>query len=426
MTARRTSQISGIYPGWWLAIGACLSLGMVAGMTFWSLGLFVDPLQLEFGWSRSLLGGVVSLSLLVSGVASPLVGRLVIRYKPRYVIIVGSLATGTCYLLLARVQQLWQFIFLIAVVAFFRAWIFYVPFTTLINRWFSRRRATAMGIATSGFGMGGLVFLPLVAEVLSVAGWRVTFLVCAGLVLAINGTFTTFFGNDPPQTWFGHEAIKEPSSLVTSPGHINRYESVQEIYRSPVFWFAAGGFGLFFFGQWAFLYHAPQLLISNGLSDRNAALVLGASAGIGVLVRLASGPLIDRLKRLEILAVGVLGIMALALLVLATGSSVLVLFSFALLWGIGSGLGPALEPMLAVRLFGSRHYALAYGALDGVDTVVSIPGPWLGGIAYDASGSYTPVLLLYAAAFVVGAVAFGCLPRLSRRSSQAAALVGTT
>jgi MFS family permease len=129
-----------IYPGWWLAIGTSLSLGLVAGMSFWASGLFVDPLQAEFGWSGSVLGGAVSLSLLVSGLASPLVGRLVDRYQPRRVILIGSAATVLGYLLLAGVRELWQFLALMAFLAFFRAWIFYVPFTTLITRWLSRRR----------------------------------------------------------------------------------------------------------------------------------------------------------------------------------------------------------------------------------------------------------------------------------------------
>ena len=84
---------------------------------------------------------------------------------------------------------------------------------------------------------------------------------------------------------------------------------------------------------------------------------------------------------------------------------------FVVLWGVGSGLGPALEPMLVGRLFGRKHYASVYGAMDGVDTVVSIPGPWLGGVVFDLFGSYLPVLLLYAAAFLVGGVSFGLLPR---------------
>jgi sugar phosphate permease len=410
-------RVSAVYPGWWLAIGACFSLGVVAGMTFWAFGLFVEPLGAEFGWSRSVLGGAVSLSLLVSGLASPLVGRLVDRWQPRRVILVGSAATVLGYVLLAGVQELWQFLALMAALAFFRAWIFYVPFTTLVTRWFARRRATAMGIATSGFGMGGLLFLPLTAAVLAAVGWRATFIVAALLVLGINGLFVAFARNDPPAAWAGHEAARGTPRAAAAAEGLYRFDSLRAIYRSPVFWLAASGFSLFFFAQWAFLYHAPQLLEHGGLAGRDAALALGLSGGLGVALRLGSGALLDRLVRLELLAAGVLGVMALALLVLGSGTTLPAVGAFVLLWGIGSGLGPALEPMLVGRLFGRKHYASVYGAMDGVDTVVSIPGPWLGGVAYDLSGSYLPVLVLYAVAFLAGGVGFAMLPRLAGRGS---------
>ena len=213
----RFRSLRAIYPGWWLAIGTSLSLGLVAGMSFWAFGLFVDPLQAEFGWSGSVLGGAVSLSLLVSGLASPLVGRLVDRYQPRRVILIGSAATVLGYLLLAGVRELWQFLALMAFLAFFRAWIFYVPFTTLITRWFSRRRATAMGIATSGFGVGGLVFLPFMSELLSIAGWRAAFGIAALLVLVVNGLFVLFARNDPPQAMAARELANPTPVGTTDP-----------------------------------------------------------------------------------------------------------------------------------------------------------------------------------------------------------------
>jgi hypothetical protein len=59
-----------------------------------------------------------------------------------------------------------------------------------------------------------------------------------------------------------------------------------------------------------------------------------------------------------------------------------------------------------------------YGTMDGVDTVVSIPGPWLGGLLFDLTGSYAPVLLLYGAAFLVGAAAFALLARLTAQGAS--------
>jgi sugar phosphate permease len=404
-------RATSIYPGWWLAVGTSLSLGLVAGMSFWAFGLFVDPLQAEFGWSGSTLGAAVSLSLLVSGLASPIVGRLVDRYQPRKVILIGSAATVLGYLLLSRVQDLWQFLLLMAFLAFFRAWIFYVPFTTLITRWFSRRRATAMGVATSGFGVGGLLFLPLMSGLLSSVGWRTTFVLAAVLVLAINGLFVLFARNDPPEALALDELGVAGRARVPIEG-LYQFGDVKQIFRAPIFWVAASGFSLFFFAQWAFLYHAPAVLEHGGLASQDAAIALGLSGGLGVVLRLASGAALDRILRLEYLAAGVLAIMALALIVLATGTALPALGAFVVLWGIGSGIGPALEPMLVGRLFGRKHYASVYGALDGVDTVVSIPGPWLGGLAFDLYGSYLPVLGLYVVAFLLGGLSFGFLPRV--------------
>jgi MFS family permease len=414
------SRIWNMYPGWWIAFGACLSLGLVAGMGFWAFGLFVDPLQAEFGWSPSILGGAVSLSLLVSGLASPIVGRLVDRFQPRAVILVGSVATVIGYLLLARIEELWQFLALIAVLGFFRAWIFYVPFTTLVTHWFLRRRATAMGIATSGFGIGGLAFLPLMSELLTMIGWRGAFVVAAVLVVVINGAFVALVRNRPSEERAQYEFETAAQSRVPVNG-LFQFDRLGTIYRTPVFWLASAGFSLFFFAQWAFLFHAPQLLATGGIDGHDAAFALGASAGIGVVLRLVSGAALDRIIRLELLAASVLGVMALALGVLATGTSLPAMGAFVLLWGIGSGIGPALEPMLVGRLFGRKHYAPVYGVMDGLDTVVSIPGPWLGGVLLDLSGSYLPVLGLYALAFVLGGAGFALLPRTGaafRRSVQ--------
>ncbi|HEY3108407.1 MAG TPA: MFS transporter [Chloroflexota bacterium] len=405
------AHLKSIYPGWWVALGSSLSLGVVAGTTFWAFGLLAAPLEAEFGWSRSMIAAAVSMTLLVSGLASPLVGRLVDRYGPRAVILVGSAATAATFALLARVEQLWQLFVLLALLAFFRTWIFYVPFTTLVTRWFTRRRATAMGIATSGFGIGGLVVLPVVAEVVSSVGWRASFLLAAGLVVLVNGTLAILVSDAPPVRWAEVE-VGDARARFAQEG-IWRIDSAGAAMRAPVFWLMAAGFALFFFAQWAFLFHGPQFLEQAGFAPRDAALVFGCAAGLGVLLRLSSGTLIDRVRRVERLAAAVLCTMAAAVLLLTLGASPPLLVVFALLWGVGSGIGPALEPLLVGRAFGRKHYAVLYGTMDGVDTVVSIPGPWLGGVLFDLSGTYTPVLLLYGVAFLAGAAGFALLARLT-------------
>jgi sugar phosphate permease len=313
-------------------------------------------------------------------------------------------------------DQLWQLFVLLGAVAFFRTWIFYIPFTTLITRWFVRRRATAMGIATSGFGIGGLLFLPLMEEILSTVGWRVAFAVAAGLVVLINGIFLIVARNDPPARWAGYDA-GDTTSRAPAEG-VWAFGSVGDIVRAPVFWLLAMGFAFFFFAQWAFLYHGPQFLEHAGLTTRGAATLFSVSAGLGVVLRLGSGWLLDRVRRFEVLAAAVLAVMGAALAVLNVGTSAQLLAVFVVLWGIGSGVGPALEPILVARLFGRKHYGTVYGMLDGADTVVSIPGPYLGGLLFDLTGTYRPVLGLYGAAFIAGAAGFALISRLTGQPAR--------
>jgi sugar phosphate permease len=410
--------LSNVYPGWWIAAGTSLSLGVVAGTTFWAFGLLAGPLEAEFGWSRSLIAAVASLTLLISGGASPLVGRLVDRWQPRRVIAVGSAATAGAFALLSQVTDLWQFLVLMAVLAFFRTWIFYVPFTTLVTRWFSRRRATAMGIATSGFGLGGLLVMPATAEVLSSVGWRAFFLAAAALVVLVNGTFVLLARDTPPERWSGHEAGAARQSAHRTGDGLWPTAGAPSPFRTFVFWLMAAGFALFFFAQWAFLFHGPQFLALEGLEPRQAALVFAGAAGLGVALRFVSGALLDRIQRIEVLAAFVLSVMATAVLLLTAGASSPILLGFVLLWGVGSGIGPALEPLLVGRVFGRDRYASVYGAMDGVDTVVSIPGPWIGGLLFDQTGTYTPVLVLYGLTFVAGAAGFAWLTRIIARGGE--------
>jgi sugar phosphate permease len=405
-----------IYPGWWLALGASLSLGVVAGTTFWAFGLLAGPLEAEFGWSRATIAAAASLTLLISGCASPVVGRLVDRYQPRAVIAVGSVMTALAFVLLSRVTELWHFLALLVLLSFFRTWIFYVPFTTLVTTWFARRRATAMGIATSGFGLGGLLVMPAMGEVISALGWRESFLAAAALVLLVNGAFVLLARNRPPLRWLDHES-RSPAAPSAPPAEGLYSTDGKSPFGTFVFWLMAAGFALFFFAQWAFLFHGPQFFTHAGLAPREAALLFGASAGLGVFLRLASGALIDRVVRIELLAAGVLCSMAAAVLLLTVGLGAPLLAAFVLLWGVGSGIGPALEPLLVSRVFGRKQYATVYGAMDGVDTVVSIPGPWIGGLLLDTTGSYAPVLVLYGAVFLIGAASFGWLARIASRGA---------
>jgi MFS family permease len=114
------------------------------------------------------------------GGASPLVGRLIDRQGARRVILVGAVAAGAGFVLLGRIDSLWQFYIIYTIIGAGIAAIGNVPSTAIVSNWFRKRRGTAIGIMSSGIGAGGLAISPLVGSYLiPTFGWRDSYLALA-------------------------------------------------------------------------------------------------------------------------------------------------------------------------------------------------------------------------------------------------------
>ena len=408
------STLRSVYPGWWVAGGVSVIMGMVALMSVWAYGIYLAPLQAEFGWSQAMIGAGFGVTFGISGASSVLVGRLVDRYGPRKVMAVGTVGTASLYVALSQINSLAEFWAVLAVLAFFQVWVFYIPLTSLVTRWFVRRRAAAMGIATSGFGLGGLVFVPLMLVVVSLAGWRESLVLLALGTVCFNGYFLLRTSNDPNPEVRRREEVAGGGALVDKAGVV-LVSGARDILRAPAFWLLTCGFSMFFLGQWAFMFHSLPYFESRGASTGEAAAIVSAATGLGVVIRLGSGVVIDRIRGREVIAAVSLVVMSATMLLLLLDGSSRALILFAVLWGLGSGVAPLLQPLLIGKLFGVRHYATAYGISDGMDTTAIIAGTWLGVALLEITGTYSMILALYALAFLAGAVSLTALALALRR-----------
>ncbi|KKL65810.1 hypothetical protein LCGC14_2151270, partial [marine sediment metagenome] len=171
--------------GWWILAGSVVAMALGSGVSFWSFGLYIEPLETEFGWSRTEVTLGFSVSLLVSGLIGPLVGRWVDARGPRSAIVVGATLTGATYLLLATTSELWQWYAYQSINAVFRQLMFFIPFQALISRWFDRRRGIALGILGTGFSLGGFVVVPLMRVVIDAYGWDGSFIFSGIVTVAV-------------------------------------------------------------------------------------------------------------------------------------------------------------------------------------------------------------------------------------------------
>ena len=403
--------------GWRLLAGSVVAVALTAGTSFWSFGLYIEPLESQFAWSRFEVSNGFSLGLAASGVAAPFIGRWIERYGPRRIIFAGALLTAASYLLLAATSELWQWYAWQSVNAVFRQMMFFIPFQTLVSYWFTRRRGLAVGILAMGFSLGGFVVVPLMRIAIDVFGWQGSFVAVGIATAALFTPLCLFLLRDHPAdvgTEVDGGAAPGGNATPAPPAALTGV-TAREALRTPLFWVIAVALMAFFYGMFGWMTHGIPYYESVGYSAAWASGLFSIAAGGGMLSRLAFGWLADRIRSIEAAAVVVTGVLACAMLVLlATGGNVAGVAVFVAFWIVGSSGGPMIEPLLLTRAFGVAHFASILGIVAVVETSGQIVSPSAAGALYDATGNYDWALVMFAGSLGLSALLFALAGRLPR------------
>ena len=386
------------YYGWWMLAASVVAVALAAGISFWSFGLYVDPLESQFGWSRAEVSGGFSVGFLASAIAAPLIGWWIDRYGPRRVILIGAVLTAASYVLLATTSELWQWFVYQSINAVFRQMMFFIPFQTLISRWFDRRRGLAVGLLGTGFSIGGFAVVPIMRIVIDAVQWPVSLLLVR---------------DDPSDVGEEVDGDATPADRPVAPRVLTGV-TVREALRTPLFWVVSGALTAFFFGMISWMVHGIPYYESVGYSTERAALLFSIQAGGGVVARLTFGYLADRIPRMEAAAVVVAMFLAGAFAtLLLTDGSIIGIAIFLVFFVVGSSGGPMIEPLLLTRSFGLA----SFGALLGIVQVISVlhlASPIISGAIFDATGNYEWALVMLVGAMGLSVALFWVAWRLPR------------
>ncbi len=173
-----------IFYGWWVVVGAFLIQGLSGALLFQSFGAYVVHLRREFGWSFKAIAGAFSLSRVESGMLGPLQGWMIDRFGARTILRFGLVIFAAGFFLFSRIDALWQFYGVYLLLSVGASLGGFLTVNTALANWFDRRRATAMGLSSTGWGVAGLL-VPLVAVSLGTIGWRDTAIWSGVLVLGV-------------------------------------------------------------------------------------------------------------------------------------------------------------------------------------------------------------------------------------------------
>ena len=160
----------GIFFGWWVLIAIGYSLFVGAGMIFYAMSVLLEALVATRGFSVAQISGANTMFLVVGGLGGIAVGELISRYDARWCIAAGTLFIAVTYYWLPVAHSLGAIYLAYAALGVGYAMTALVPATTLVARWFVRRRALAIALTQSGLSLGGILLTPLLARALEIDG----------------------------------------------------------------------------------------------------------------------------------------------------------------------------------------------------------------------------------------------------------------
>jgi predicted MFS family arabinose efflux permease len=389
------------YPGWKVA-GAALFGVMVsfAAMVPYTFSLFLNPLEGAFGWKRAAISRAFGIAAMTVAVCSPGIGMLLDKLPPRRVILpsiaVFAVAMASLSLLTHNIAQYYLTYLVLGIVGNGTAQLAY---SRAVLTWFDRKRGLAMAVVLTGSGLGSIVLPILTQHVLAIHGWRAAYLVL-GMTALLGLPLTALLVRN------------RPNPQTTAP-EVSSTMRIGQVLRTPVFWLIAFPVMFAALSLNALVAHLSALLTSRGVTASDAALALSMLGISGILGRLVTGHLLDRVFAPHV-SLAVLVLAGLGVAAEAHATTTAVGLAGAFLLGFAAGSEADVVPYLVARYYGRARFATIYGLSWTAYAVGGALGPVLLGRAYDQDGRYTPVsVLLLSLPCFVAALLQLALPRYS-------------
>jgi len=388
-----------IFYGWVIVAAALVIFCVHSGIRF-SFGVFFKSLQGDFDLTRAATSGVFSAYMGLSAVFGIISGWAVDKYGPRLVVGVMGVFMGLSLLITSQSNSFWQlFLSYSLLLAVGTGGIIPVMIST-VSRWFEKKRGIALGIATSGSGLGVLVVAPFAAYLITNFSWRISYIIIGLIAWLLVISMAMLLRRDPGEIGL----LPDGDNLNAGAKLPDRDENTQltglslpQALRTRNFWLILSIWLLFGACASLILTHVVPYATDIGISFIEAATILSVISGFNILSRLLVGRISDTIgRKIPGIVCAMLGIGALVWLIWSHNLLMFYLFAIAFGFYFG-GLGVSSLAM-AGDFFRGPSLGKIIGVMEVGFVTGSAIGSVLGGYIFDVTGSYI-------VAFVIGAVA---------------------
>src|SRR5215475_3733192 len=378
----------------WVIVGAGMLIGCVGMGTLFSLAVFLQPMSVDTGWSRTGISTAMTIDFLAMGVAAFGWGALSDRFGTRIVVLSGGVLQGLGLVLASRATSLIEFQLLYGLIIGVAAGSFYAPVMAVVAAWFDKNRSLAVSLVSAGMGMAPLTVAPFARWLITAYDWRPAMLIVgiAAWILMIPTSF--LIRRAPAQTEAAPlRGVATPVAALAGGGM-----TVAQALRTPQF----AALALAHFACCAAhsgpIFHMVSYAIGCGIPAMAAVSVYGLAGFAGLGGRLLLGVAADRLGAKPVLVAGLM------VQALAAGTYLFVgqlgeFYALSIVFGIAYGGVMPLYAILAREYFGIRIMGTVFGAISMAASLGMALGPGMGGWVFDTYASYA---WLYVGSFAIG------------------------
>ena len=401
------------------------------GTWLYSFGVFFKPMMAEFGWTRTMTAGAASLRSTQGGIAGPVVGWAVDKWGSRRVIILGGVISGLGFALMALVNSLLMFYLIYGLLlSIGMSFMLYLPAFTVIAKWFTRGLSRALAVLAVGAGLGGLIFAPLSAILINVAGWRIAFLLIGILVWVVVIPLALLIKENPEELGLrrdGDSLPEEPrwkNDLDNPPSPTlpivdsSLDYTLRQAWASSAFWLLAGAFFCQSLAHSVVFVHGVPHLTDMGLSVEKAAFGIGLLTLVSVVGRLMFGYLGDFFDKRFLLTISYV-LMGTGIFVLLNAKTMPMVYLFILVFGVGFGGNVPLMPAIQAEYFGRTAMGKIQGSMTPLIMFAGASGPIMAGYFFDKLGSYFVAFLIISLAPFAAAAMVLFIPPLEKHRLEA-------
>jgi MFS family permease len=357
----------------------------------------------DFGWSKAQISGALTCALLLSAIFAPVAGRIIDRGFFVTIHVGGTIIGVLLLLALSRVEVLWQFYLVWALLGVIMAGVLYEPCFAILTRTFDKRARAAITRVTLVAGLAGTLSFPSSHYLVEAYGWRTTTVIFA-VVLAIFAI---------PLAWGASYIAQKYSRQINTETNDNP-RVILNIVKTFPFWMLVISYIAFSLDHGMILSHLLPLLDERGVAPATAIIAASFIGPMQVVGRLV---MMGLEKHVSTVAVAATALSALSIAALAIYWANIwfgLIIVFVVLQGAGNGVSSIVRPLLNAELLGRKNFGLISGVMALPFIGGFAAGPFISALLWEIGG-YDTVLLF---AVVISMIGVGTLLLAARSASH--------